>query len=198
MDGGMVDEHFAGEADMLDEDISANFQAANLTVAKGKIRCELCGKQCPDRARSMRQMRLHLEQEHADEFARFAVQERARMRDSFTSFLQATMGLSEDKSFVLPDGSTAEMKPGMVPDLRAHFQNLLEKDQAGELGDDDEAAEGLFGNDMGFGGMGGMGGLGAMGGEDVNALLAELQRLKAQEGDLLEGMDLGEELGGLD
>merc|ERR1719253_2501199 len=130
----------------------------------------------------MKQMRLHLEQEHAVEFERFAVQERARMRDSFTSFLQATMGLSEDKSFVLPDGSTAEMKPGMMPDLRAHFQELLEKDQAGELGDDDDEAmaEGLFGQ-----------------GDEMGDLMAELQRLRAQEGNLLDGLDQGQELGGL-
>merc|ERR1719253_450620 len=42
-EGGMVDELFAAEGDMLEEDIKHNWEQKVLVTEKGKLRCTLCG-----------------------------------------------------------------------------------------------------------------------------------------------------------
>merc|ERR1719409_2500315 len=106
-------------------------------------------------------MQRHLIDDHNAAFTAFANEERRKMKESFQSFLQASMGLGDTSSFVLPDGSKANIKPGAVPDLRGHFERMMAgEDEGEELGEMDMLAdfEAMFGG----------------GGGDIGAMLAQL------------------------
>jgi curved DNA-binding protein CbpA len=157
-DGGIVDEMMAAEGMGLDEDLIVGFAELHVKKSKGKLCCALCDFVIPAKGDGATVMEDHLLDEHRPSFESYAEAERRKMKESFESFLQASMGLSDGKDFVLPDGSKATMKPGQVPDLRGHFQNIIEKGEAGAdpFGMDDEAAamaemrEMLGGGDLGL------------------------------------------------
>merc|ERR1719409_1437799 len=137
-------------------------------------------------------MQRHLVDEHNAAFTAFANEERRKMKESFQSFLQASMGLGDASSFVLPDGSKADIKPGAMPDLRGHFERMMAgEDEGQELGEMD-----MLGDLEAM-----LGGMGGGGGGDMAAMLSMLggeEGLDPEMMAMLGGMGgMGGGLGGL-
>jgi DnaJ-class molecular chaperone len=125
-DGGVVDDMMKEVLPWADdEDKMRQFVEENVKTKGKKLVCKLCGKEVSNK----RLMLAHFEQKHKWECEDWANETVKSMKASFESFMKQITGIGDNSgTFVLPDGTTAEMsKVKGVPDIRQHMQSRVDK-----------------------------------------------------------------------
>jgi len=125
-EGGMVDDMMKEVLPWKDdEDKMKQFMEEKIKSKGKKVVCQIC----QHTASTKRLMSAHFEKEHKWDCEDWGKETLDGMKASFESFMKQVTGIGNDTgTFVLPDGSTADMlKVKGVPDIRQHMQKKVDK-----------------------------------------------------------------------
>jgi len=130
-EGGIVDDMMQEVLPWTDnQDKMSQFMDEHVKSKGKKVLCTIC----QHTASTKRLMLAHFEQKHGVECEEWAKETIKSMKASFESFMKQVTGIGDSSgTFVLPDGTTADMsKVKGVPDIRAHMQQKVDKAKEAE------------------------------------------------------------------